>query len=69
MGDNAGAFLEILFLAVIAAVIIFRLGSVLGRKTGHQGPSRSGPFGQRASQEDSHKDMRKPIDSDGVPER
>jgi predicted lipid-binding transport protein (Tim44 family) len=35
-----GQFLEILVLAVVAAVILFRLYTVLGRRTGHEPPPR-----------------------------
>jgi predicted lipid-binding transport protein (Tim44 family) len=46
--------IEILFFAVIAGVILFRLYSVLGRRTGHESPPReqyrlSGTAAERAS--------------------
>ena len=40
------AYLDILFFAMVAAFIAFRLRSVLGRKTGHERP-RVDPLGQR----------------------
>ncbi|MEM6490956.1 MAG: Tim44/TimA family putative adaptor protein [Pseudomonadota bacterium] len=43
--------IEILFFAAIAAVILLRLRSVLGRRTGHEAPPMRDPFGS-ASQDD-----------------
>ncbi len=43
MGDSI-PYLDILLFAVIAAFLVFRLRSVLGKRTGHQGP---GPGEQR----------------------
>lgn len=41
------AYLDILFFAMVAAFIAFRLRNVLGRKTGHERP-RTDPISQRA---------------------
>ncbi|GBD43645.1 hypothetical protein HRbin40_01123 [bacterium HR40] len=52
------AYLDILFFAMIAAFVVFRLGSVLGRRTGHErrretpfeaAPDKVVPFGRRAA--------------------
>lgn len=43
------AYLDILFFAMVAAFIAYRLRSVLGRKTGHERP-RTDPISQRAAQ-------------------
>ena len=42
------AYLDILFFAMVAAFIAFRLRNVLGRKTGHERP-RTDPISQRAA--------------------
>ena len=42
------AYLDILFFAMVAAFIAFRLRNVLGRKTGHERP-RADPISQRAA--------------------
>ncbi len=53
MGD--GNFLEILVFAAIAAFLVFRLRSVLGKRTGHQEPPKYDPFrkdkGEEAGQD------------------
>ncbi|MGD9509889.1 MAG: Tim44/TimA family putative adaptor protein [Geminicoccaceae bacterium] len=43
------AYLDILFFAMVAAFIAYRLRSVLGRKTGHERP-RVDPISQRSAQ-------------------
>lgn len=52
--------IEILFFAAIAAVILFRLRSVLGRRTGHEPPPVRDPFGAQAEEETSGKVVRLP---------
>lgn len=51
MGDSI-PYLDILLFAVIAAFLVLRLRSVLGKRTGHQGPGpgepRRDPFSRRA---------------------
>ncbi|MFZ1414049.1 MAG: Tim44/TimA family putative adaptor protein [Defluviicoccus sp.] len=42
MGDSI-PYLDILLFAVIAAFLVFRLRSVLGKRTGHQGPGPGEP--------------------------
>ena len=42
------AYLDILFFAMVAAFIAFRLRGVLGRKTGHERP-RVDPISQRTA--------------------
>ncbi len=42
MGEGTH-FLDIILFALVAAFLAFRLRSVLGRRDGHQGPSRQGP--------------------------
>lgn len=43
----SGGFLDILIFAMIAAFLVFRLRSVLGRRTGEERPPPSDPFGHR----------------------
>ncbi len=49
MGD--GSFLEILVFAAIAAFLVFRLRSVLGKRTGHQEPPKYDPFRKDKAEE------------------
>lgn len=51
-------FIDIVLFALVAAFLIFRLRSVLGRRDGHQGPTQD-PFRSRPGQEkaDSDKDV------------
>ena len=46
--SDGSAYLDILFFAMVAAFIAFRLRNVLGRKTGHERP-RTDPISQRAA--------------------
>lgn len=52
--------IEILFFAAIAAVILFRLRSVLGRRTGHEAPPVRDPFGAPAEDDAPGKVVRLP---------
>lgn len=45
--------IEILFFAAIAAVILLRLRSVLGRRTGHEAPPMRDPFGAATQDDDA----------------
>ena len=45
------AFLDIILFAAIAAFLIFRLRSVLGRRTGHEQPPKYDPHRDRESEE------------------
>lgn len=57
MGDSI-PYLDILLFAVIAAFLVFRLRSVLGKRTGHQGPGpgepRRDPFSREPPVEGSN---------------
>lgn len=55
-----GDFLDILLFAVIAAVVVFRLRSVLGRRTGHEPPPNVDPFGSRSEDAAGGKVVRLP---------
>lgn len=63
MGDSI-PYLDILLFAVIAAFLVFRLRSVLGKRTGHQGPGpgepRRDPF-SRESPVDTSSDRVVPL--------
>ena len=48
---NGMQFLDIILLAVIAAFLILRLRSVLGRRTGHDQPPKFDPFRDRRKDE------------------
>ncbi len=48
---NGMQFLDIILLAVIAAFLILRLRSVLGRRTGHDQPPKYDPFRDRRKDE------------------
>ena len=48
---NGMQFLDIILLAVIAAFLILRLRSVLGRRTGHDQPPKYDPFRDRQKDE------------------
>ncbi len=48
---NGMQFLDIILLAVIAAFLILRLRSVLGRRTGHDQPPKFNPFRNRRKDE------------------
>lgn len=49
-------FIDIVLFALVAAFLIFRLRSVLGRRDGHQGPTQD-PFRPRPGQENTDKDV------------
>lgn len=63
--DEGFPFLEIIFLAMAAGVILFRLHSVLGRRTGHerQPPESFGADENRATQDDI---IKAPSGADGL---
>lgn len=48
MGD--GQFLDIILFAMIAAFLVLRLRSVLGKRTGHQRPPPADPFARRRAE-------------------
>jgi predicted lipid-binding transport protein (Tim44 family) len=48
MGD--GQFLDIILFAMIAAFLVLRLRSVLGRRTGHERPPPADPFARRRAE-------------------
>jgi predicted lipid-binding transport protein (Tim44 family) len=50
MGDGV-QFLDIILIAAVAAFLILRLRSVLGRKTGHDQPPKFDPFRDRRKEE------------------
>ena len=52
--------IEILFFAAIAAVILYRLRSVLGQRTGHEPPPMREPFGAANEDEAPGKVVRLP---------
>lgn len=58
MGE--GQFLDIIFLAMVAAFIFFRLRSVLGRRTGHEQRPGSGGFGTGRGKQDDDKVVQLP---------
>lgn len=55
-----GDLMEILFFAAIAAVVVFKLRSVLGRRTGHEPPPNADPFGARGEDAAGGKVVRLP---------
>ena len=68
MGDGF-QFLDIILFALIAAFLVLRLRSVLGRRDGHQGPPAHDPFRAPTSQErNDEKVVRLPDRSDAPAE-
>lgn len=55
-----GDLIEILFFAAIAAVVVFKLRGVLGRRTGHEPPPNADPFGARGEDAAGGKVVRLP---------
>lgn len=65
MGDG---FLDLILFAMIAAFLVFRLRSVLGRRTGHERP-RQDPLTRRAEEQKSKDNVVDLHDRIGPPER
>ena len=68
MGDGF-QFLDIILFALIAAFLVLRLRSVLGRRDGHQGPPAHDPFRSPPAQDSADdKVVRLPDRTDSPPE-